>query len=170
MYKFKKLFRVLLSVIMVMTLSVPANAATFSSNATSVGINYVVYNQNGEVVKKGTISSSPIHADYHWSGISLDNGWYTSFMPSSSSNRGFYVHDGTEMKFSYTLKSSATIDYQFTKNNFDGSDADYDWRSGSLTGKSYNLRATADETKYYYVGITNASSDTITITSVDFTF
>ena len=32
------------------------------------------------------------------------------------------------------------------------------------------ITAIADSTAYYYVGITNASSDPITITSVDFTF
>ncbi|WP_077609634.1 hypothetical protein [Clostridium sp. Marseille-P2415] len=166
MNKLRKLCGFLLSIVMVVTLCIPASAAA-SSNITG-GIDYVVYNQNGEIVEEGTIP--PSNANYHWSGITLDNGWYTSFMPSNSSARGFYVTDGTKMKFSYTLNRSATMKYQFIKTNYNGTDDEYDWKSGTKTGKSATVYATADETKYYRVGITNASSDRVTLTSVNFTF
>ena len=128
---------------------------------------YVVYNAEGEVVEEGTVPASGTR--YHWSpNITLDNGWYTSFFKPG--REAFYVTNGTSMNFSYTLNRSAKIKWQYVKCTSPDVSTGSTWKSGTKTAKSGSIVKTADSTKWYYVGVTNASSDPITITSVDFTF
>ena len=82
----------------------------------------------------------------------------------------FYVTSNTAMKFSYSLNRSATIKYQFMKSSQRSTPYADVWKTGTITAQNGSVTKTADSTAYYYVGITNASSDAITITSVDFTF
>lgn len=165
----------LLSMVMLLTFAFPASAATSGSvtsyNSKTDGLDYVVYNRDGKIVERGTIPpNNGIHPNYHWSGITLENGFYTAFLPSNSSARAFYVTNGTPMSFYYSLDKSATMEYQFSKCDYGEENCEYDWRTGTLSGGGGGVLANADETKYYFVGITNASSDPVTLTSVDFEF
>lgn len=166
MKRMKKIIVTILSLAMIMGLSVTANAAEFDQNYKE--IYYTVYNEKGEVVDEGIIPRTT-NERYHWSpNITLDNGWYTSFrMPGPNA---FYATSNTAMKFSYSLNRSATIKYQFMKSSERSTPYADVWKTGSITAKSASVTKTADSTAYYYVGVTNISSDAITITSVDFTF
>ena len=141
--------------------------AIISEKQASHELLYVVYNAEGEVVEEGTVPASGTR--YHWSpNITLDNGWYTSFFKPG--REAFYVTNGTSMNFSYTLNRSAKIKWQYVKCTSPDVSTGSTWKSGTKTAKSGSIVKTADSTKWYYVGVTNASSDPITITSVDFTF
>lgn len=162
MNRSKKLFTILLSMIMVVLFAFPVSAAT---NANAHDIYYTVYNENDEIVEEGII---PGNARYSWAGsITLDNGWYTSFRQKG---RAFYVSKGTSMDFSYTLGRSATIEYDFYNDTSPETIYPTSWKNGTKKASSATLTFTADKTNYYYVGITNASSDTITISNVSFVF
>lgn len=146
--------------------SFPVSAASAATNASAHEIYYTVYNENGEIVEEGII---PGNARYSWAGsITLDNGWYTSFRQKGP--KAFYVTKGTSMNFSYTLDKSATIEYDFYQDTTPDTIYPTSWKSGTKKASSATLTYTADKTNYYYVGITNASSDTITISNVSFVF
>lgn len=166
MKRMKKIIVTILILAMIMGLGVTANAAELEQNYKE--IYYTVYNEQGEVVEEGIIPRTT-NERYHWSpNITLDNGWYTSFrMPGPNA---FYVTSGTAMKFSYSLNRSAKIKYQFMKSSQRSTPYADVWKTGTITAKSSSVTKTADATAYYYVGMTNASSDPITITSVDFSF
>ncbi|WP_024833759.1 hypothetical protein [Ruminiclostridium josui] len=169
MSKSKKLFRIVLSMILatVMGLSFSVSAASVATNASVHDIYYTVYNEKGEIVKEGLIPA--IGARYTWSGsITLDNGWYTAFMQPGP--RGFYVTKDTSMSFSYTLNRNATIEYYFYQNSTSDTTHPNTWKSGTKKASSATITYTADKTNYYFVGITNASSDSITISNVSFVF
>ena len=70
----------------------------------------------------------------------------------------FQLEDGRQLLATYVKCTSPDVSTGST------------WKSGTKTAKSGSIVKTADSTKWYYVGVTNASSDPITITSVDFTF
>lgn len=166
MKRMKKIIVTILSLAMMMGLCVTVNAAESDQNYNE--IYYTVYNENGEVVDEGIIPRTT-NARYHWSpNITLNNGWYTSFrMPGPNA---FYITSNTAMKFSYSLNRSATIKYQFMKSSQRSTPYADVWKTGTITAENGSVTKTADSTAYYYVGITNASSDAITITSVNFTF
>lgn len=74
---FKKLFAVALSMVMLFSVTIPAQAA--SVQGTAQDLYYVVYNEKNEVVEEGYIPANE-NGRYTWSGsITLGNGWYTSF-------------------------------------------------------------------------------------------
>lgn len=162
----KKILAIMASVMLIMGLGMTVNVASLGNDYKE--IYYTVYNEKNEVVEEGIIPRNT-NSRYHWSpNITLSNGWYTSFRMSGTD--AFYVTSNTTMKFSYTLNRSAKISYQFMKSSQKSSVSASTWKSGTITAKSSSVSKTADATAYYYVGVTNASSDPITITSVDFTF
>lgn len=161
--KVRSIYAVLLSVIMVLFLGVPV----FAAQGNAKEIFYTVYNEKGEVMEEGVIPVS--NARVNWSpDITLDNGWYTGFRQEGG--RAFYAMNNTEMSFSYTLDRSAKIKYQFMKADVAETAYAEVWKTGTKTAKSGTINQTADKSAYYYVGITNVSSDPITIKSVSFTF
>ena len=169
MNKSKKLFTIILSMIMVtvMGLSFSVSAASVATNASVHDIYYTVYNEKGEIVKEGIIPA--IGARYTWAGsITLDNGWYTAFMQSGP--RAFYVTKDTSMSFSYTLNKIATIEYDFYQSSTSDTPYPNTWKTGTKKASSATITYTADKTNYYFVGVTNASSDSITISNVSFVF
>lgn len=169
MNRSKKLFTIVLSMIMVtvMGLSFSVSAVSAATNASVHDIYYTVYNEKGEIVKEGIIPA--IGARYSWGGsITLGNGWYTAFMQSGP--KGFYVTKDTSMSFSYSLNRSATIEYDFYQNTTSDTTYPNTWKTGTKKASSATLTYTADKTNYYFVGITNASSDSITISNVSFVF
>lgn len=161
--KVRSIYAVLLSVMMVLFLGVPV----FAAQGNAKEIYYTVYNEKGEVMEEGVIPIS--NARYSWSpNIILDNGWYTSFRQDGT--RAFYVTNNTEMSFSYTLDRSAKIKYQYMKSDVRETVSADVWKSGTKTAKSGTVKQTSDKSAYYYTGISNVSSDPITIQSVSFTF
>lgn len=168
MNRSRKVFTIILSMIMVMMFSFPVSAASAATNACDHEIYYTVYNENGEIVEEGIIPAVG-NARYSWSGsITLNNGWYTSFRQPGPN--AFYITNGTSMAFSYTLDRSATIEYDFYQDNTPSTSYPTTWKNGTKNASSATLTYTADKTAYYYVGITNASSDPITISKVSFVF
>ncbi|MGN6712127.1 hypothetical protein [Anaerocolumna jejuensis] len=168
MKRTKKLFTIIFSMIMVAVLSLPASAASAATNAKTHEIYYTVYNEKGEIVEEGIIPAIG-NARYTWSGsITLDNGWYTSFRQSGP--KAFYVTKDTSMAFSYSLNRSATVEYDFYQDSTASTAYPTSWKTGTKKASSATLTYTADKTNYYFVGITNASSDSITISNVSFVF
>lgn len=167
MNRSRKLLAIILSMIMGMMFSFPVSAASAATNANAHEIYYTVYNENGEIVEEGIIPL--VGPQYTWSGsITLDNGWYTSFRQPGP--KAFYITKGTPMTFSYTLNRNATIQYSFYQDTVPDSANSPTWKSGTKKASSATLTYTADKTNYYYVGVTNASSDPITISNVSFVF
>lgn len=165
MKKLNKFFTIIMSMVMMISISVPAMAADLTSTNE---IYYITYDKNGNVVDEGTIPEQNGKARYTWTGMKLENGYSTSFrMPNRQS---FYVTDDTDMNFSYTLDQSAKLEYRFYRGSTSSPDDADVWKSGSKTQKSGTITKTANKTAYYYVNVTNASSDTIRISAVSFTF
>jgi len=170
MKKLNKIFTVIISIAMILVLNVPAFAATESDikNLNSDPIQYTVYNEKGEIVEEGLIPKNN-KGRYAWSdSITLNNGWSTSFKKSGS--EAFYVTKDTYMKFSYSLNRNATIKYNFYSDSTPSTIYPTIWKTGTFTSSSANIVKIADKTNYYYVGVTNASSDPIKISNVSFTF
>ena len=134
------------------------------------GIYYKVYDENEDVVEEGTIPSNrEIGPYYSWNtNITLDNGWYTAFLLPGP--KAFYVTKDTPMLFSYRLDRSAKIKYTFYSDSVPSTSYPTVWISRTLTASNSTILEKADRTNYYFVGITNVSSDPITITFADFTF
>lgn len=158
---------IVITIIMSIMCTVPTSAASIENSSRE--IYYVVYDENGAVVEDGIILAND-NARYSWgSSITLQNGWYTAFLKPGPES--FYVTNGTAMQFSYSLNRNATIAYKFYQDS-SPTNTIYStvWKSGTSTGKSGCIIKMADKTSYYYVGITNASSDPITISNVSFVF
>lgn len=151
-----------------MLMGLCVNVSATETDDTGSDIYYSVYDECGNVVEAGFITRNT-NARYHWSpNITLGNGWYTSFsMPGPNA---FYVVANTSMCFSYSLNRSAKMQYQFMKSSTRSPSNASIWRTGTVTASTASVYATSDSTAYYYVGITNVSSDPVTITSVDFVF
>lgn len=157
--------------VMVFLMAFPVSASALTEGvekSVEHEIYYTVYNELGEIVEEGVIPLSS-NARYSWAGsITLDNGWYTSFRKPGPD--AFYVTKDTVMTFSYSLNRSATVEYYFYRDSTSSTIYPTRWKTGTKTASSATLTQTADQTNYYYVGITNASSDPITISSVSFVF
>ncbi len=157
-----------LFLMLLLSVSLFVNVGATEVDETQSDIYYFVCDDNGNMVEDGFIPRNN-NLRYHWSpNITLANGWFTSFcLPDRSA---FYVTSNTSMCFSYSLNRNAKIQYQFMKSSQRSITNASIWRTGTVTAQSASVYFTSDSTAYYYVGITNASSDPITITSVDFVF
>ena len=162
----KKLFVIAMSMVMLFSVTIPAQAASVQGNAQD--LYYVVYNEKNEVVEEGYIPANE-NGRYTWSGsITLGNGWYTSFRKPGP--QAFYATDDTVLTFSYKLDRSAKIKYAFYQDSVSETMYPTTWKSGTKTSSGTSISYTTNKTAYYFVGITNASSDDITISDVSFVF
>lgn len=166
----KKIFIALFTILMIIAITPNAVFAVDKNNYQETNTDnkdlyYTVYNENGQIVEEGIIPADGKR--HHWDpNITLENGWYTSF--TLEGGNAFWATDGTSMTLSYTLNRSAKIKWQIRKCSSRSVSTGANWKSGTKTAKSGTIVRTADSSKWYYPGITNSSSDPITIKSVDF--
>lgn len=164
--KFKKLFAIAMSMVMMLSITIPAEAASIEE--TTHELYYITYNENNEVVEVGTIPANG-NGRYTWGGsITLGNGWYTAFLKPGPTS--FYATDDTTMTFAYKLDRSAKIKYYFYQDSTPETTYPTTWKSGTKTSSGTSISYTTNMDGYYFVGITNASSDDITISNVSFVF
>lgn len=109
------------------------------------------------------------NSKYTWKGsLTLGNGWYTCFRQPGP--KAFYATDDTELTFSYKLDRSAKIKYYFYQDTVAETMYPTTWKSGTKTSSGTSISYTTNKDAYYFVGVTNASSDDITISNVSFVF
>ena len=163
----KRLFAMILA--LVMTVSVMGGSAEAAMvEGSPHELYYITYNEKNEVVDEGII---PVNGNgrYTWSGsITLGNGWYTAFQKPGP--KSFYATKDTEMTFSYTLDRKAKIKYSFYQDTTQDTNFPTTWKSGTKASRGTSITYTTNKTAYYFVGVTNASSDDITISNVSFVF
>jgi len=164
----KKVFALVMA--MVMTLSITGFSAEAASvEGTAHELYYTVYNEKNEIVEEGVIPLVNENGRYTWkSSITLGNGWYTSFRQPGP--KAFYATSDTKMTFSYELDRSAKIKYSFYQDSTSDTAYPTSWKSGTKTSSGTSITETTDKDAYYYVGVTNVSSDDITISNVSFVF
>lgn len=166
-------FKRLVAMMMVMVMALSCTATAFTAEADTVEgtvheLYYTTYNEKGEIVEEGIIPLNE-NSRYTWTGsLTMGNGWYTSFRQLGP--RSFYATDDTELTFSYTLDRRAKIEYYFYQDNVADTVSPTIWKSGTKTSSGTSISYTTDKTAYYFVGVTNVSSDDITISNVSFVF
>lgn len=161
----KRIFSILLMVMMICVF--PTSTKASDTNNSNPGVEYVVYDQDGNIVEKGVLQQSD-NKRYSWStNITLSNGSTVVF--KKDDKKAFLASKGASLRFSYTLNKSATVQYNYMKCSSATSKGSV-WSKGTVTGKSGIVSKKADEATYYYVKVTNMSSDTIKITKASLDF
>ena len=165
--RMKRFFALVMA--MAMTLSITGVSAEAASvEGTVHELYYTVYNEKNEIVEEGIIPLNE-NGRYTWKGsITLGNGWYTAFCQPGPS--AFYATRNTSMTFSYKLNRRAKIKYNFYRDSTSDTTYPTTWRSGTKTSSGTSITKTANKNAYYFVGVTNVSSDYITISNVSFVF
>ena len=166
--RLRKMFAMMMVMVMMLSvMGVSANAAS-SVEDTAQELYYITYNEKNEVVEEGVIPVNE-NGKYSWKGsITLGNGWYTAFLKPGP--KPFYATSGTEMTFSYKLDRSAKIEYYFYQGSTQDTLYPNTWKSGTKTSSGTSISKTTNKDGYYFVGVTNVSSDDITISNVSFVF
>lgn len=169
--RIKKFLAMIIAMVMMLSLmgfSSTAASNEVSNEGTAHELYYITYNEKNEIVEEGIIPVNQ-NARYSWSGsITLQNGWWTAFRKSD--NNAFYVTNGTNMRFSFKLNRSAKITYCYYQDSVPSTLYPTEWQKATILAGSSTVSRTANKTAYYFVGITNASSDSITISNVSFVF
>lgn len=166
-------FKRLVAMVMVMGMALACTATAFAAEAdkaegTVHELYYTTYNEKGEIVEEGIIPLNE-NSKYTWKGsLTLGNGWYTCFRQPGP--RAFYATDDTKLTFSYKLDRSAKIKYDFYQDTVPETMDSTIWKSGTKTSSGTSISYTTNKDAYYFVGVTNASSDDITISNVSFVF
>lgn len=166
-------FKRLVAMMMVMVMALSCTATAFATEADEVEgtaheLYYTTYNEKGEIVEEGIIPLNE-NSKYTWKGsLTLGNGWYTSFRQPGP--KAFYATDDTKLTFSYKLDRSAKIKYYFYQDDVAETMYPTTWKSGTKTSSGTSISYTTNKDAYYHVGVTNVSSDDITISNVSFVF
>jgi hypothetical protein len=166
-------FKRLVAMMMAMVMALACTATAFAAEAdkaegTVHELYYTTYNEKGEIVEEGIIPLNE-NSKYTWKGsLTLGNGWYTCFRQPGP--KAFYATDDTELTFSYKLDRSAKIKYYFYQDTVAETMYPTTWKSGTKTSSGTSISYTTNKDAYYFVGVTNASSDDITISNVSFVF
>lgn len=166
-------FKRVVAMVMVMGMALACTATAFAAEAdkaegTVHELYYTTYNEKGEIVEEGIIPLNE-NSKYTWKGsLTLGNGWYTCFRQPGP--RAFYATDDTKLTFSYKLDRSAKIKYDFYQDTVPETMDPTIWKSGTKTSSGTSISYTTNKDAYYFVGVTNASSDDITISNVSFVF
>lgn len=151
-------------IVSMLTVSVRAD----SGEGVAQDLYYIVYNENDEIVEEGLIPANS-NGRYSWNGsITLSNGWYTAFLKRDGSS--FYTVEDTYMVFKYFLDKTATVKCRFYKDVVENTTYPTTWSTQNIYSSGSSVSKIADQDAYYFVGITNVSSDDITISNVSFVF
>lgn len=97
-------------------------------------------------------------------------GEWVVYLFRQQGRKAFYATDDTELTFSYKLDRRAKIKYYFYQDTVAETMYPTTWKSGTKTSSGTSISYTTNKDAYYFVGVTNVSSDDITISNVSFVF
>lgn len=118
-----------------------------------------MYDKDGNVKETGILPGPNERATWH--SITLGNG--DSVKLKSEDNDYFYAVSGTRINFEMTLNRTANVAIDFID---DSGNTIEDFRGNEMTSCSFTL----EDTAYFYVKVTNLSSDQIIMKNARLTF
>lgn len=139
-----------------------------SNSAPITQFSYTIYDKNGNLLETG-ITPNP-YLDYSWDGITLSNGQTAYF--KKANGYAFTIYAGTKITGQVMTKQLCSTITYLMKGSYDGTNGSfYDSHRGNNSYGIYFTETLGDrDSGYYWLQVTNISSDPITITSVSLDF
>lgn len=160
MKKCKRFFALLMALMVCCSICISVGAVEQEDLGYSISrFYYTVYDKDGNVKETGILPSP--NERYAWHQITLENGDSVSLRQDNGNN--FYALSNTRIRFEMTLNRAGNVSIDFID---DGGDTIADFRGHEMTSCSFTLKATT----YFYVKVTNISSDRLVIKNATLTF
>lgn len=160
MKKCKRMFALLMALMVCCSICISAGAVEQKDLGSTIDrFYYTVYDKHGNVKETGILPGPNERATWH--SITLGNG--DSVKLKSEDNDYFYAVSGTRINFEMTLNRTANVAIDFID---DSGNTIEDFRGNEMTSCSFTL----EDTAYFYVKVTNLSSDQIIMKNARLTF
>lgn len=160
MKKCKRMFALLMALMVCCSICISAGAVEQEDLGSPISrFYYTVYDKDGNVKETGILPSPNERVTWHH--ITLENGESVNLKRDDGDN--FYAVSNTRIRFEMTLNRAANVSIEFID---DGGDIITDFRGNEMTSCSFTLK----ETAYFYVKITNLSSDQLVMKNATLTF
>lgn len=168
----KRLIALFLSALLICTISSPVLAVDTNEGTTVVQFGYTVFDTEGNIKSSGVTPN--LSARYSWPGVTLENGEQAIFRKTDGTN--FYCVKGTRVEYEITRDRVGYITVKFYNAINNTSIAGIVLDSSDFYGVKNRQSFFIPEkpaivgSDYYYLAITNASSEPMNITGVSLTF